>query len=228
MKTSKALIILAKAPIPRLTKTRLSPPLTLEQANDLYACFLQDVLDLARHIRVPSTIAYTPEQAKTFFGNVAPDFELVPQTGRDLGERMHLAVANKFFQGCRQVVLIGSDSPHLPPLVIQQAFDELSRGADIVLGPSADGGYYLIGLREPCPQIFQVKMSTPEVLNQTLVLIQQAGLKFSLLPENFDVDTIADLGKLWITLNRHPDIPARHTRTWLKMNQQLMQQHFSI
>jgi rSAM/selenodomain-associated transferase 1 len=187
---------------------------------------LNDVLDVARRTGIYSVVAFTPKQSKTYFERIAPDFELMLQSGAGLGERMQRAISAMFSRGISQVVLIGSDLPHLSPQIIQQAFQELSQGAMATLGPSEDGGYYLIGLRQPCPQIFAIEMSTPRVLRQTVELIRQAGLPLARLPETFDVDTIADLGKLWITLERHTDIPATRTRGWLKKNQAVMQQLF--
>jgi len=120
-----------------------------------------------------------------------------------------------FSQGYRRVVLIGSDLPHLSAKIFHQGFVALDRGTDVVLGPSADGGYYLIGLTRPQAQLFDIPMSTPEVFRQTRECTQRLGLQLAILPENFDVDTAADLEKLHALLEADPAIPARSTRAWL-------------
>jgi rSAM/selenodomain-associated transferase 1 len=138
----------------------------------------------------------------------------MPQTGADLGERMHQALAALFAQGYRRVVLIGSDLPHLPAQTFRLGFESLRRDAEVVLGPSADGGYYLIGLTRPQPQLFDLPMSTPDVLRQTLERVERLSLRLTLLPGNFDIDTAADLEKLRTFLEESPAIPARYTRAW--------------
>jgi uncharacterized protein len=127
---------------------------------------------------------------------------------------MHQAFTMLFARGYRQVVLIGSDLPHLPVHTLVQSFQYLRQGAEVVLGPCADGGYYLIGLSLPQPQLFNIQMSTPYVLEQTLERIERLGLQLELLPENFDIDTAADLKKLRALLELDQSIPASHTRGW--------------
>lgn len=212
---SDALVVFAKQPDPKNTKTRLSPMLSQADATRLYACFLEDTLAAARQIRgVELILAYDPPAAEAYFASLAPDFRGMLQTGAELGERMHRVLAALFTQGYRRVVLVGSDLPHLPAKTIRQGFHSLRQGAEVVLGPSADGGYYMVGLSQPQPKLFDLPMSTPQVLCQTLERIERLGLRLSLLPENFDVDTAADLAKLRVLLDVNPAIPARRTRVW--------------
>lgn len=128
---------------------------------------------------------------------------------------MHQAMAALFAQGYRRVVLIGSDLPHLPAQTFRLGFESLRQGAEVVLGPSADGGYYLIGLTRPQPQLFDLPMSTPEVLRQTLERVERLSLRLALLPGNFDIDTAADLEKLRAFLEGSPATQARYTRAWV-------------
>ncbi len=212
----ETLIIFAKQPDPRTTKRRLSPPLDREEATGLYACFLEDTLAVARQVHgVRRIVAYDPPTAEAYFRALAPEFGRMPQTGSDLGERMHQALAAAFAQGCPRAILIGSDLPHLPAEVIELGFKRLSQGAEVVLGPSSDGGYYLVGLTRSQPQLFNMPMSTPRVLRQTQDAVEQSGLQLALLPENFDVDTAADLAKLQALLEADASIPASRTRDWL-------------
>jgi rSAM/selenodomain-associated transferase 1 len=216
MSVPEALVIFAKQPDPNDTKTRLSPPLSQEEAAGLYACFLADILATAREVAGAARfIFYDPPAAEAYFAGLAPDFHLYPQSGGELGERMHLAMAELLSRGCRRVVLAGSDLPHLPAEAFQQGFAALRQGAEVVLGPSADGGYYLVGLTRPQPELFDLAMSTPEVLRGTLERIQRLNLRRILLKEEFDVDTFADLRRLAAHLEDNPEIPARSTRAWL-------------
>jgi rSAM/selenodomain-associated transferase 1 len=216
MVDSEALIIFAKYPDPQNAKSRLSPPLNREDAAGLYECFLEDTLAFARQVRgVRHIIAYDPPPAQAYFKALAPDFELMPQAGPDLGERMHQAFVALFAQGYQRVILVGSDLPHLTAHIIDQGFQYLRQSADLVLGPSADGGYYLVGLTRSQPQLFGLPMSTPNVLHQTLEIVDRLRLRLALLPENFDIDTASDLAKLKALLVADASLQASHTRAWL-------------
>lgn len=219
MNHPNALIIFAKYPDPDHTKTRLSPPLSRVDAANLYVSFLMDTLEMARRLScVDLFLAYTPPQAENFFIDFAPEILRFPQTGNDLGERMHQAIEHILRSGFKRVVLIGSDLPHLQEDAILSGFDILQDGADVVLGPCEDGGYYLVGVTEPHPEIFNLPMSNPYVLARTRQRIDQLGLRLELLPENFDVDTYRDLLQLKNTLHLHEAIPAMHTRAWFTRN----------
>ncbi len=128
---------------------------------------------------------------------------------------MRQTMSALFSQGYQRVVLVGSDIPHLPPENISQGFLALRAGAEVVLGPSADGGYYLVGLNRPQPRLFDLPMSTPEVLHQTLERARALSLQVAQLAESFDIDTPADLARLRVHLETHPAIPAHYTRRWL-------------
>jgi len=213
----RGLIVMAKAPVPGTVKTRLCPPYTFEEAAELYNCFLLDTFDLVRQLReVIVVVAYYPPGAEGVFKSIASTaFQLLPQKGNDLAERLKGAFEQLFSLGYEQVVAIGADSPTLPPAYITRSFELLAR-ADLILGPSVDGGYYLIGMRAPHPELFQeVAMGTERVLSQTLERACRTNLRVSLLPPWYDVDTQNDLERLRAELSTAPQV-AMHTRAFLQ------------
>ena len=215
------LIVVAKRPAPGRTKTRLTPPLSPQQAADLYECFLRDTLDLMRRVTrhvpdVQRAIAYLPLEARDYFAQLAPDFDLIPQTGADLGARLDHALTSYLDQGYERAVIMNSDGPTQPIENLRQAFAALTDHIDVVLGPSDDGGYYLIGLKKPAPRLLrEVRMSTPSVLQDTLTLAREEELRFTLLPQWYDVDDVASLQQLIAELQTAPLEVAPHTRSFL-------------
>lgn len=213
----RALLVVAKRPAAGQTKTRLCPPLTGAGAAALYECFLRDTLDLMRQVDdVACHITYLPEDALGYFQQLAPDMLLTPQRGADLGERLDHALTDALASGAAQAVVIDSDSPTLPAAHLSAAFAALAGPADVVLGPCADGGYYLIGLKRPQPRLLRdVQMSTPFVVRDTIALAAELGLHVQLLPPWYDVDTAAELARLRAELDILPLERARHTRALL-------------
>lgn len=197
MTKSNTLFVVAKRPVPGQTKTRLCPPLSHVQAADLYECFLRDTLGVMRQVdHVQCVISFLPEAAEDYFHHVAPDMGLCCQHGNSLGERLEHLLTEALAGGSQRAVVMDSDSPTLPAEYISQAFDHLT-DADVVIGPTRDGGYYLIGMKQPQPHLLRdVQMSTPHVLHDTLALAEATGLVVSLLPVWYDVDTIDDLYQL--------------------------------
>lgn len=214
---SNALLVIAKRPAPGRTKTRLTPPLSPEQAAALYECFLRDTLDLARRLPgVTPAIAYLPAEDRPYFAELAPGFVLVLQEGAALGERLDNALTHVLAHGFRRVAIMNSDGPTLPLAYLAAAFDALAGPADVVLGPSDDGGYYLIGLKRPAPRLLrEVRMSTPTVLAETLALARELGLRVELLPPWYDVDDAESLARLQAELAHAPGDVALYTRTFL-------------
>ena len=215
---SNALIVVAKRPTPGKTKTRLSPPLTPELASALYECFLFDTLDQMRQVNdTLHVIAYLDEYE--YFQRLAPDFELIPQEGGDLGERLERALTSYLSRGYERVVIMDSDSPTLPSDYLSQAFDVLSDGADVVLGPCDDGGYYLIGLKRPSSRLLrEVHMSTPTVAAETMALAKEEGLQLVALPTWYDIDDVASLSRLIKEIETLDSVNARHTGRLLQQN----------
>jgi rSAM/selenodomain-associated transferase 1 len=217
---ANALLVVAKRPAPGQTKTRLTPPLSSEQAAALYECFLRDTLDVMRQVpNVQPVIAFMPAEAQSYFVELAPDFELVQQDGLDLGARLDSALTHYLRLGYRHVAIMDSDGPTLPATCLSAAFGALAGEADVVLGPCDDGGYYLIGLKRPAPRLLrEVRMSTPRVLADTLALAAQEGLRVELLPTWYDVDDVTSLARLVAELAGSTPETARHTRAFLSQN----------
>jgi len=217
-RNSNALIVVAKRPTPGKTKTRLSPPLTPQLASALYECFLFDTLDQMRLVlEAQHVIAYLDEP--DYFQRLAPDFELTPQEGNDLGERLDRALTSYLSRGYERVVIMDSDSPTLPPDYLSQAFGVLSDGADVVLGPCEDGGYYLIGIKKPRPRLLrEVHMSTPTVAAETIALAKEEGLDLVTLPTWYDVDDVSSLARLIKEIGRLESSAPLHTRRFLQEN----------
>ena len=215
----RALIVVAKEPQAGKTKTRLSPPLSGQEAADLYRCFLLDTLELMLRVEIAQPIlAYTPDEAEPFFRRFAPaGFELTPQVGADLGERLDNVLAHCLRRGYQQAVVMDSDSPSLPPAILEQAFRKLENpDVDVVLGPCEDGGYYLIGVKAPSPALFQeIAWSTSAVTAETLQRAEEHKLSVACLPEWYDVDVYQDVRRLAEELRSLPDEQARHTRAIL-------------
>jgi hypothetical protein len=212
---ASAVAIMAKAPRPGEVKTRLSPPLSAGDAAELYRCFLLDKIEQVRTLTTARpAIAYTPPDGRGFFEGVAPDFLLVPQRGQDLGARLANSLEHLFTLGHTAVFAIDSDTPTLPTAFLERALDLIATpGIDLVLGPSEDGGYYLIGLRALCRELFEdMPWSTAQVVPETFRRAEGKGLKVAALPPWFDIDTPKDLAHLEASLAGAGVNTARHTR----------------
>lgn len=221
MSKRNTLLVVAKQPFPGQTKTRLCPPLSYAQAADLYECFLRDTLDVMRQVRgVHYRIGFLPEDAQGYFHKLAPDMDLTCQLGASLGERLDHLLTEALTSGSARAVVMDSDSPTLPPDYISQALDQLC-DVDVVIGPTRDGGYYLIGMKEPQSHLLrEVQMSTSHVLADTLALADSTGLTVSLLPTWYDIDTIDDLQELEEEITRlSKNGSAAATRSWLAQTQ---------
>ncbi len=197
--------IFGKKPEAGKVKTRLAQALGDTIAAEIHEAMLFDLLDLwssERYIEPGGrrVLVYAPDDAGPWFDPRVPAaFALQPQTEGDLGTRMRNFFAGEFEEGASRVVLIGSDSPTLDPTVVISAFLCLE-GRDVVLGPSTDGGYYLVGCRPPVPPIFDgIDWSTPDVLGQTIDRLRDTGLSLAVLPPSYDVDTPDD----WTVLAGH-------------------------
>ena len=153
-----------------------------------------------------------------YLTKIAPDFRFYKQEGRNLGIRMHNVFKFAAQNGSGKTIIIGSDSPNLPPSYVEKAFKLLTR-SDAVLGPSSDGGYYLIGLKTPCLKIFEgIKWSAYGVFAETLKRLKEYGKKAAILKRWYDVDVPDDLDRLKRDLQKE-NFPARSkwTRKILKI-----------
>src|SRR6184192_946351 len=206
-----ALALMTKAPRAGQVKTRLVPPLTNEEAAQLNRCFLRDtgaaISAYCSSLIAPSpsrpsargVAVYTPVGSESDYTDILPtDFILLPQRGKNFGERLYFAAEDLFKCGFDAVCLIDSDSPTVPAGNFAQAIELLSLPGDrIVLGPCEDGGYYLIGLKGLHRELFErIDWSTEQVLAQTRQRARELGLEVKLLPAGYDVDDDASLRRL--------------------------------
>lgn len=231
--TVPALVVMVKAPRPGTVKTRLAPVLSAGDAAALAACFVRDVGSLARRLVAThrTFIAYAPADERTMLETLlrvdedgdteATGLTWIEQQGVDLGARLRNATNRVAESGCCPVIVIGTDSPSLPVAYLEEATSALANDeADIVLGATDDGGYYLIGVRRKVePEMFDgVEWSTERVYQQTARQAENIGLRLHALPTWYDVDTAEDLWRLNEEL--HTDARARQraaaTYGWLK------------
>lgn len=187
-----ALTIMAKAPRAGKVKTRLSPPLTLAQTAALNICFLKDTAENLRQVDgARLVVCYTPVGDEEAFSGLLPQGTLlIPQRGDGFGERLLAAATDILACGFSSVCLIDSDSPTVPHAAYSAAVAALAQAGDrAVLGASHDGGYYLIGLKQPHAEVFrEVSWSTASVAAETRERCRTAGLALAELPLWYDVD----------------------------------------
>lgn len=197
---ANALVVMTKMPEPGRSKTRLVPPLTFEEACDVARALLIDQLSNVKKFNGARLfVAFTPDSARGFFENLAPEaFSCFPQRGHSLGERMQHIFQQLFDGAFNNVILIGSDLPVIPLSFFEQAYASLEEAeTDVVLGPSADGGYYLVGMNRLISNIFEgIPWSSGDVLSRTIEKVASAGIKYRLLPIWSDIDTPQDLQHL--------------------------------
>jgi rSAM/selenodomain-associated transferase 1 len=226
-----ALAVMAKAPHPGRVKTRLSPPLTQDEAAAINTCFLQDttvnIADVAEYAPCAGVISYTPVGDEHLFEGLLPEgYCLLPQRGDGFGERLFSTAEDLFRCGFSSVCLIDSDSPTVPREAFAMAVSTLQRPGDrIVLGPSHDGGYYLIGMKRTHSAPFEnITWSTAAVFSETVAAVDKIGVELITLPLWYDVD---DGGSLAVLRNElcHglkpdfaalPGFVAEHTRRFLQ------------
>ncbi|MGI8641975.1 MAG: TIGR04282 family arsenosugar biosynthesis glycosyltransferase [Pyrinomonadaceae bacterium] len=212
------IVIMAKVPRAGNVKTRLQPFLSPEQCAELSEAFLEDTINKARKVCDKVIIAFSPIREREYFDKfAAKNLILVEQTGENLGEKMFNAFDFAFKRDSDSVVMIGTDSPTFPVEFIEQAFNYLEK-ADVVLGKTKDGGFYLIGLQALRKNVFEnVEWSSTETFAQTVRNIKEINLIHSLLPLWFDVDFPADLKRLRKELMKNSHL-APKTFEWLKDN----------
>jgi rSAM/selenodomain-associated transferase 1 len=204
-----ALGIMTKFPEPGTVKTRLTPPLTADEAAALNKSFLRDlgrsILVACREAQARGVAVYTPSGSEAGFSGFLPlGFFLLLQKGNTFGERLTNAAKDLFDVGFASVCLINSDSPLVPASSFAAAVKQLAKAGDrVVLGPSDDGGYYLIGMKKQHRHLFHnIDWSTSRVLAQTMRRASELGVPVNQLPAGFDVDdgaTLRRLGKELLT-----------------------------
>jgi len=203
-----AMAVMGKASIPGRAKTRLVPPLTPEEAARLNTAFLQDIVAnirmAARAVAVQPYVAYGPIGSEAFFReHLAPDVGLLESCLPNFGDCLYLAIETLLARGFSSVCVINSDSPTLPTEQLIAAARHLAQPGDrAVLGPSLDGGYYLLGLKAPHRRLFEgIAWSTASVFEQTRQRAAQLRLPVVLLEPWYDVDDIESLRRLYAELS---------------------------
>ena len=220
------LMVFAKVPVPGRVKTRLTTLLSAEDAARVYTAFLKDALIQYQTLGVDVHLFLAPSDVPVPEGIVPEDVTIHEQAGQGLGQRMSNAFKQTFSQGYQRIVIIGTDHPTLPSEYIQQAFDALARPEMVVIGPSEDGGYYLLGMNSFRPELFQdMHYSHDSVYQQTLARINTITVQCLSLPVWFDVDTPDELRRLITSIHRAKQGALPHTRALLPL---LLQKYSSL
>ena len=203
--SSECLGLFAKCWKPGEVKTRLAETIGAEQAAAVYFQFVSTLLERLGDCGNQRWLSYTPSEcALQVQAMISDGWKTEPQPRGDLGRRMRTFFERRFAAGCERVVLLGTDSPNVPVEFVRHAFDQLRRH-DVVVGPSEDGGYWLVGATGGVPDIFEsIAWSTPQVWPATLAAIRSANLSHAELPTWYDVDRQEDLARLITDLQENP------------------------
>ncbi len=189
-------MIFAKLPRAGDVKTRLGEAIGMQEAAEIYKQFAEhaftlgkQLLEMGGRVHVFYDPAASEDAIRTWVG---PLFQLSPQHGERLGDRMRNAFEVTFAEGLKRAVIIGTDVPELDLLTLERAFETLARH-DVVIGPSSDGGYYLLGMNAPTKELFDgVTWSSATVYPETIRTLHRLNLSFAQLNELADIDTITD------------------------------------
>lgn len=228
-------------------KTRLAASIGAEPACEIYQAMLFHLIEKLSGVGQARTVVFSPLDSQAAFRTAVPDtWTLAPQSDGDLGKRMETFFESTFDESsalasdrdaesrspsltgsqlataCKMTVVIGADCPQVDAAMIEDVFQRLRR-AEVVLGPSVDGGYYLIAMRERCVPIFnEIEWSTPDVLRQTIAKLEEQQVVFELLPPLRDIDEAADLGLFFDELTRQRSdrgLSKTELRLWSAIDQ---------
>jgi rSAM/selenodomain-associated transferase 1 len=213
--TGRTLVVMAKAPRPGMVKTRLTRSLSIEAATELYRCLLDDTMALARSLSDVEVAILCPapdvEELRRFARSAV---EVVPQKGEGLAAGLTSVFAHFTTLGRQRVVAFNSDSPHLPVSILEGAFEALS-AHDVVVGPTHDGGYYLVGANAVHPALFDRDgMGTQSALEALLARARGLRLSVAFTDPFYDIDVEGDLTRLAAELRLAP-ARAPRTAVWL-------------
>ena len=224
-----ALVLYARAPHAGRVKTRMLPWLDPGEALRLHLVLLEDSLHLLKNCAVAAGAApfvsmsepWEPEEADgcAEIAAAARGVARLPQSGGDLGERLRATFRTLLARGFGRIVVIGSDSPTLPPAHLTTALEALGRGADAVLGPADDGGYCLVGAARELPGMFEaIPWGTERVLESTRAALDRCGARVVLLPTWYDVDLPRDLERLrrGLSAGRPDEAAPRRTSAFVR------------
>lgn len=195
---NKALILFTRVPIAGMTKTRLMPFLNGEECAELHACFVKDIYEKVKQVEADVFVFYTPRDEKNLLKPIlGEEVVCLPQYGDDLGERMKNAIGIILRLGYEKVVLIGTDIPQIHSETLKNAFDNLEK-KDIVIHPTFDGGYYLIGMKREYDSIWKIeRYGTNTVIYDTLQHMRNERLSTAVGQMYYDVDDKEDLLHLY-------------------------------
>jgi uncharacterized protein len=222
--TNRILVIMAKAPRAGSVKTRLAESLSLREVTELYRCLLNDTIALAQALDQVEIAIMCPASDVDDLSRAVPNTaRIVPQTGQGLAAGL-ASVFNHFATSSQtRVIAFNSDSPHLPASVLETAFDVL-KARDLVVGPTHDGGYYLVGARASHSDLFASDgMGTTNALEALLKRARALGLSMHLTDPFYDIDVEGDLTRLAAEL-RLASARAPRTAVWLKQREQAVAQ----
>jgi uncharacterized protein len=215
-RSDRVLVIMAKAPRPGAVKTRLTPDLSPEDVTDLYSCLLDDTLALARSLGDVEVAIMCPATDEVELARLAGGkTNVVAQKGQGLAAGLTSVFAHFSADGHRRTIAFNSDSPHLPRSILEEAFETLA-AHDVVVGPTHDGGYYLVGAKTSHPALFAHDgMSTSSALERLLSCTRTLDLSVGFATPFYDIDVGEDLARLAAELRL---APARAPRTakWLR------------
>jgi rSAM/selenodomain-associated transferase 1 len=221
---SRTLVVMAKAPRPGMVKTRLAQSLPVEAVTELYCCLLDDTLALARSLDSAEVVIVCPASDVEGLNRLARGVaNAVAQKGEGLAAGLTSVFAHFAVRAGQRVIAFNSDSPHLPPSVLSGAFEALN-DHDVVVGPTNDGGYYLVGAKAAHPTLFYDDgMGTKSALETLLARIRELNLSLAFTDPFYDIDEERDLTRLAAELRLAP-ARAPRTAVWLKQWEQAVAQ----
>jgi rSAM/selenodomain-associated transferase 1 len=210
------LLVFAKVPRPGHVKTRLTPVLTPDEAARLYRAFLRDALDVYKDLPVDVRLYLAPPFTEEEVQAVPASIAVHEQRGDGLGARMKQAFRDGFNDGYGEAAVVGTDHPTLPSAFVEQSFATLEADRAVCIGPSDDGGFYLLGMNAFYPQLFDgMTYSHEGVFADTLTRVSTTDAQLTVLPQWYDVDTPAALQRL-ITDVDEADVAAPRTRALIE------------
>lgn len=195
---NEAIIIFTRVPIKGKTKTRLEGFLTKEGCRDIHISFLKDIKETCKKIKRDIFIFYTPEGNKNILEDILGDLgEYYVQLGKDLGEKMFNAISCILDKGYNSCILIGTDIPEIKKSHLESAFKSLEK-SDVVIGPTVDKGYYLIGMKNSNKAIFENQTyGKGNVFSNTVGKIRKQNLTYSIMETCLDIDEEEDIYLLY-------------------------------
>jgi rSAM/selenodomain-associated transferase 1 len=216
MERDRVLVIMAKAPRPGAVKTRLIPSLSLNAGVAFYCCLLEDTLALARTLGDVEVAIMCPDSDVNELAQLAGhEASIVAQKGAGLAAGLTSVFAHFTEEHQRRIIAFNSDSPHLPRSVLEDAFETLA-ARDVVVGPTHDGGYYLVGAKTSHPTLFaRDGMGTSSALERLLSRVRALELSVGFVDPFYDIDVPDDLTRLAAELRLAPERAPR-TAMWLK------------